>query len=323
MSRPEGSGQRVIVITGPTATGKSALGVRLAQSINGEIVSADSMQVYTHMDIGTAKPTSDEMGGIPHHLIDCVPPWEEYSVARYVEDASKCVDDIFRRNKQPILVGGTGLYIDSLLAGRFFQTRGADDLRRELEKEYDDIGGEAMLVKLHKVDNEAATKLHANDKKRIVRALEAFHTTGKPISEHNAESKTLPKRYDSVKIALMFSNRETLYSRIDHRVDAMMATGLEQEVNSLLQMNISRNCTSMQAIGYKEISDAIIEGADISTAVEKIKTESRRYGKRQLTWLRRDSEVKWLTWESEPNLESGVKEVTTLMMSGKLFVATI
>jgi len=317
MSRPESHGQRVIVITGPTATGKSALCVRLAQSVNGEIVSADSMQVYTHMDIGTAKPTSDEMDGITHHMIDCVPPWEEYSVARYVEDASKCVDDIFRRNKQPILVGGTGLYIDSLLAGRLFPTRGADGLRRELEKEYDDIGGEAMLKKLHKVDTEAATKLHANDKKRIVRALETYLTTGKPISEHNAESQTIPKRYDSVKIALMFSERETLYSRIDHRVDVMMSMGLEQEVNSLLQMNIPQNCTSMQAIGYKEISDAIIGGTEISAAVEKIKMESRRYGKRQLTWLRRDSEVKWLTWENTPDLDSGVREITALMMSGK------
>lgn len=313
MSRPENLKQKVIVITGPTATGKSTLGVRLAGSIDGEIVSADSMQVYTHMDIGTAKPTVEEMCGIPHHMIDFIPPREDYSVARYVKDASECIDDIFRRNKQPIIVGGTGFYIDSLIAGRLFQPRGANDLRQKLEAEYDSIGGEAMLIKLSEVDAEAATKLHANDKKRIVRALETFSATGKPISRHDLESQALPPRYDAIKIALTFSDRATLYSRINRRVDDMMARGLEQEVISLLEMNVSRSCTSMQAIGYKEISDAIIGGTEISPAVEKVKMESRRYSKRQLTWLRRDSDTKWLIWENVPDFESGVREIETLM----------
>ena len=182
MNISESLGQKIIVITGPTATGKSALGVRLAELIDGEIVSADSMQVYMHMDIGTAKPTIGEKRDVPHHMIDCVTPFEDYSVARYVKDASVCIDDIFRRKKQPVLVGGTGLYIDSLLAGRTFLPRGSDDLRRKLEDEYELIGGDAMLVKLREIDTDSADKLHANDKKRIVRAFETFLTTGKPIS---------------------------------------------------------------------------------------------------------------------------------------------
>jgi len=317
MSRPESLNKKVLVITGPTATGKSVLGVKVAKLIGGEIVSADSMQVYTQMDIGTAKPTTDDMCGVPHHMINCVPPWEDYSVARYVKDASDCVNDIFRRNKTPVIVGGTGLYIDSLLAGRSFLPRGADGLRSDLELEYDTIGGEAMLKKLCEVDSETAAKLHANDKKRIVRALETFLSTGKPISLHDLESQALPPRYDALKIALMFSDRAALYSRIDRRVDDMISRGLEQEVVSLLDMNISRSSTSMQAIGYKEISDAIIGGTDMIAAVEKIKMESRRYSKRQLTWLRRDPDINWLTWETVPDFERGLREITTLMMSGK------
>jgi len=308
MSRP-----KIIVITGPTATGKSALGVSLAKKFDGEIVSADSMQVYKYMDIGTAKPTIEEMRGIPHHMIDVVPPWENYSVACYVENASKCVDDILRRGKQPIVVGGTGLYIDSLLKGRTFSARGDDNLRRALEAEYDDIGGEAMLVKLREIDADRANKLHENDKKRIIRAFEAYSTEEKPISQHDAESKSIPPRYEALKVALTFADRSELYARIDRRVDEMLARGLEAEVNSLLIKGVSRSSTSMQAIGYKEIADVILdrsdsdETVDISSAVDKIKMESRRYAKRQLTWLRRDKDVKWITWDNAPDIEKGVK----------------
>ena len=301
--------QRIIVITGPTATGKSALGVLLARKIDGEIVSADSMQVYKYMDIGTAKPTADEMCGVPHHLIDILPPSEDYSVARYVEDASKCIDDIFLRKKQPILVGGSGLYIDSLLAGRTFSARGDDGLRKKLEDEFEDVGGEAMLNKLREVDADSAARLHINDRKRIIRALEAFLTTGKTISEHDALTKSLPSRYDAVKVALNFSDRTELYAGIDRRVDEMMSRGLEAEVMSLLKMGISQSSTSMQAIGYKEISAALVDESDINNAVEKVKMESRRYAKRQLTWLRRDENAKWITWESLPDLDRGVREI--------------
>jgi tRNA dimethylallyltransferase len=312
----------LIVITGPTATGKSALSIELAKKIGGEIVSADSMQVYKHMDIGTAKPSVEEMSGISHHMIDIVSPGEDYSVARYIVDASNCIDDIIRRGKMPILTGGTGLYIDSLLSGRVFSNRGDDSLRKQLEAEYDDIGGEAMLIKLGKVDVNSASKLHENDKKRVVRALEIFISTGKTISQHDLETKTLPPRYSAIKVALTFSDRAELYKRIDRRVDEMILKGLVSEVHSLLDMGVSRGNTSMQAIGYKELADAIVDNApgvggdcgaggdgvcnNIAAAVDLIKQESRRYAKRQLSWLRRDSDIKWLTWDKIVDLDGAV-----------------
>jgi tRNA dimethylallyltransferase len=294
--------QKLYVITGPTATGKSAMGIQLAKQMDGEIVSADSMQVYKYMDIGTAKPTIEERDILAHHLIDFVHPSEDYSVARYIKDASDCIDEILKRGKQPILVGGSGLYIDSLLSGRNFSARADDNLRNELEEEYAIIGGDAMLAKLGKFDPKSADKLHANDKKRIVRAMEAYITTGKTISEHDAETKLIPPRYNAVKYALTFSGREKLYERIDRRVDDMISRGLAGEVKSLLEMGVSSKCTSMQAIGYKELSNAIADGTDIVTAIEKIKMESRRYAKRQLTWLRRDEDITWITWEDEPDI---------------------
>ena len=314
MSKP-----KLIVITGPTATGKSALGVQLAIKIDGEIVSADSMQIYRHMDIGTAKPTKEEMQGVPHHMIDIISPWEDYSVARYVKDASKCVDDIFHRGKQPILVGGTGLYIDSLLNGRSFSSRGEVVIRQSIEEEYDNIGGSAMLDRLREIDPDSAAKLHENDKKRIVRALEVYYTDKKPISRHDIESKALPPRYDAVKIALTFLDRTTLYDKIDRRVDDMLLYGLMGEVMSLMDNNVSRGNTAMQAIGYKEIVDAILteantgETIDTSAVAEKIKMESRRYAKRQLTWLRRDNSVKWLNWDDTPDIAKGITEITKIL----------
>jgi len=296
----------IVVITGPTATGKTLLGVLIAKAAGGEVVSADSMQIYKYMDIGTAKPTSDEKRGVPHHMLDIVPPWEAYSAARYITDAARCVDDILGRGKLPILVGGTGLYIDSLLSGRVFSAKGDDTLRRELESEYDDIGGDVMLRRLAGFDPESAEKLHANDKKRIVRAIEVFETSGKTISQHDRETKALPPRYDAIKIALTFSDRAELYTRIDKRVDDMMRKGLEGEVRSLLDMGVSPGATSMQAIGYKEMTGAILGEISIGDAVDRIKMESRRYAKRQLTWLRRDDSVKWVAWDSSPDIEGFV-----------------
>jgi len=299
----------IIIITGPTAAGKTELGVRLAKEIGGEIVSADSMQVYKNMDIGTAKPTKEAMHGISHHLIDFISPLDDYSVARYVSDAAECISDIIKRGKQPLLVGGTGLYIDSLVSGRTFLMRGNDQLRKELENEFDLAGGEAMLKKLHIVDSKSAAKLHSNDKKRIVRALESFITTGKTISQHDIETKALLPKYDVIKFALNFANREELYSRIDKRVDNMILNGLENEVITLMEMGVSGNNTSMQAIGYKEIYEAVNNGDNIQNAIEKIKMESRRYAKRQLTWLRRDKRVNWIVWDGLPDFDYGLKSV--------------
>jgi len=305
----------IIVITGPTATGKSDLAVRLASEIDGEIISADSMQLYKGMDIGTAKPTHKEMHGIPHHLIDIVSPFENYSVARYVNDASECIHDILLRDKKPIVVGGTGLYIDSLIVGREFSVRGDENQRKELEDEFDSAGGDYMLKKLHEVDSKSAGKLHPNDKKRIIRALETFYTTGKTISLHDIESKAKKPRYQAIKFALNFEQREDLYSRIDARVDNMINNGLEKEVRVLLEMGLSNKNTSMQAIGYKEILNAISSGEEIFTAVEKIKMESRRYAKRQLTWLRRDKSIKWIVWNETPDFDCGVSKMLKILRS--------
>ena len=225
---------KLVVITGPTASGKTALGVMLAQRLGGEVVSADSMQIYRGMDIGTAKPTPEEMQGVPHHMIDIADPTENYSVSRYAAEAAACVDDILARGKLPIVVGGTGLYIDSLIAGRTFADGTADTaLRQELNERYDEIGGEGLLGELRKFDPERAAKLHPADKKRIVRAMEVYILTGRTITQHDAETRAVPPRYDAAKIALTFADRQDLYARIDRRVDAMMQQGLLDEVRAL------------------------------------------------------------------------------------------
>jgi len=297
---------KVAVITGPTASGKTRLAIELARSFGGEIVSADSMQIYREMDIGTAKPTAQELSLAKHHMIDIVAPDESYSTALYAEDAAKCVEDIAGRGKLPIIAGGTGLYIDSLLAGHGFAQAGDKELRAELEAQYDALGGGEMLKKLAQCDPERAAVLHANDKKRIVRALEVFISTGKPISQYDAETKKIPPKFDFVKIALTFEDREKLYQRIDDRVDQMFALGLEAEVKKLLANGICpEEHTSMQAIGYKEVVWALRGQISMEEAAELIKRESRRYAKRQLTWLRRDKSVKWIKWDELTDFDEG------------------
>ncbi len=296
---------KTAVITGPTATGKTRLAVELALKLGGEVVSADSMQIYRGMDIGTAKPTQSEMKGVPHHMIDVAEPDENYSVARYVEEASRCIEEIASRGKLPIIAGGTGLYIDALVSGRDFAGGGENPkLRATLSERYDQEGGEGMLRLLRSYDPESAEKLHANDKKRIVRALEVILETGKTISEHNRETRLLPVRYESAKIALCFSSRDALYSRTDLRVDEMISRGLVSEVRGLLDRGISpEKHTSMQAIGYKEIVSYLREEISLEEAVQTIKRETRRYSKRQLTWLRRDEHICWIDWKDDPDFD--------------------
>jgi len=302
---------KVLVIAGPTATGKTALGIIIAKTLNGEIVSADSMQVYKHMDIGTAKPAREETDAVPHHMIDIVEPHENYSVARYAKEACEVVESILSRGKLPVIVGGTGLYIDSLISGRTFISRGDSKLRQTLESRYDTIGGEKMLEELRKIDAVSAGKLFPNDKKRIVRALEAFDTSeGIPISMHNAETKKYPPKYDYVKFILTYQDREMLYDKINRRVDKMISDGLEKEVISLLNTGVSKDCTSMQAIGYKEILEAVSGEITLNEAIEKIKMESRRLAKRQLTWFRRDAEATWITWDECPDYTGSIKKIT-------------
>ena len=306
---------KVIVITGPTATGKTALGIMLAKQLGGEIVSADSMQIYKHMDIGTAKPTIEERQGIAHHMIDIIMPDEEYSVAHYVEDAIPVVDDIIRRGKVPIIVGGTGLYIESLIAGRLFAPEDKNELREELSEEYDRLGGEHMLSELRKIDPDSAEALHPNDKKRVVRAVEIYKLTGHTMSEHNEESKTVPPRYDAYRLALEYTDREHLYERINRRVDEMMAQGFFAEAKILLKMGLTKRHTSMQAIGYKEMMETALGEMWIEDGVESIKKRSRQYAKRQLTWLRRREDVKWISWDCAPDFDWGLYISTKYLKS--------
>lgn len=309
--------KKVLVITGPTATGKTALGVALAKKLGGEVVSADSMQVYRRMDIGTAKVTAEEMQGVPHHMVDVADPSESFSVARYVEMASDCCEEIFARNRLPILVGGTGLYIDSLLSGRSFAERSdrENDIRNELNREYDERGRTAMWSELNSVDPERAERLSPNDRKRIVRALEIYRLTGKTITQHDAETLSLPPRYDSLMVALDYVQRDDLYARINRRVDQMLENGLVPEVQALLDLGLNDDHTAMQAIGYKEIVQAIRGSITLKEAVEQIKQESRRYAKRQLTWLRRNPAVCWLRWQSKPDLARAVDHCLALWQS--------
>ena len=286
--------EKILVVTGQTATGKTALSVELAKKLGGEIVSADSMQIYRGMDIGTAKVTKAEMQNIPHHMIDIADPSEDYSVSRYVEEADAAVRGILSRGRLPIVAGGTNLYIDSLIAGLDFAEKAEDAaLRESLNKQYDDIGGEAMLEHLRGFDPERAEKLHPADKRRIVRAVEIYILTGETITRHDEETKKRPKRYDAVKIALTFADRAVLYDRINARVDKMVSDGLFDEVKGLLDSGLSPACTSMQAIGYKEPAAYFRGEMSKDAAIELIKLSSRRYAKRQLTWLRRDTTVLW------------------------------
>ena len=308
---------KLVVITGPTASGKTALGVMLAQRLGGEVVSADSMQIYRGMDIGTAKPTPEEMQGVPHHMIDIADPAENYSVSRYAKEAAACVDDILARGKLPVVVGGTGLYIDSLIAGRTFADGTADTaLRQELSERYDEIGGEGLLGELRKVDPERAAKLHPADKKRIVRAMEVYILTGRTITQHDAETRTVPPRYDAAKIALDFADRQDLYDRIDRRVELMVRQGLFDEVRALLAAGVPADCTAMQAIGYKEAVAAVRGEAAPQDAVAAIQLASRRYAKRQLTWLRRDADLFWLRHEKTPDMDRACR-LSTQFLSGR------
>ena len=305
---------KLVVITGPTASGKTALGVALARRFGGEVVSADSMQIYRGMDIGTAKPTPEEMQGVPHHMIDIADPTENYSVSRYAAEAAACVDDILARGKLPVVVGGTGLYIDSLIAGRTFADGTAyTALRQELSERYDEIGGEGLLGELRKVDPERAAKLHPADKKRIVRAMEVYILTGRTITQHDAETRAVPPRYDAAKIALDFAVRQDLYDRIDRRVDIMVQQGLFDEVRALLAAGVPADCTAMQAIGYKEAVAAVQGKAAPQDAVAAIQLASRRYAKRQLTWLRRDQDLFWLRHEKTPDMDRACRLSTQFL----------
>lgn len=309
----------LLVICGPTASGKTALAVELALRLGGEVVSADSMQVYRGMDVGTAKPTAQERRGVPHHMLDVADPWENYSVARYVQEAVPVVDDILARGRLPILAGGTGLYLDALVAGRAFAPLPvAAGLREELQARVLAQGLPALRAELERVDPEAAGRIHPNDEKRTVRALEVWYSTGKTISQHNAETRALPARYTPLTIGLNFADRRDLWARIDRRVDQMMEQGLAEEVSGLLAAGIPARCTAMQAIGYKEMAAALAAGRPPQEGAEEVKLRSRQYAKRQLTWFRRNPAVEWHLWENEPNFSNAVAHSTEFVQANGL-----
>ena len=285
----------IICIAGPTASGKTALAVALAQELGGEVVSCDSMQVYRRMDIGTAKPTVEEMHGIPHHMLDVAEPDEDFSVSRYCRMASPIVDDIVSRGKVAIIAGGTGLYMDSLIRGNAFAPFPSTGVREKLEAQADAEGMEKIHAWLTSVDPEAAGRLHLSDRKRIIRALEVYLETGETITEHNRRTQAIPPKYSPLWLGLDFEDRAQLYHRIDRRVDIMLDMGLIDEIKGLLHSGIPEKCTAMQAIGYKEFVDALQGRSTIAQAADQVRQSSRRYAKRQLTWFRRNQAIHWLT----------------------------
>ena len=291
----------IVCLAGPTASGKTALAVELAKDLNGEVVSCDSMQVYRRMDIGTAKPSPEEMQGIPHHMIDVAEPDEDFSVSRYCAMAAPIVDDIVARGKTAIIAGGTGLYMDSLIRGNDFAPFPSTGVRERLEAEADEVGLPAMLARLREIDPDTADRV--SDRKRILRALEVYLETGETITEHNRKTRLIPPKYTPLWLGLDFADRGELYRRIDKRVDIMLEMGLMEEIRSLLDSGISEKCTAMQAIGYKEFVNALEGREPLSQAAEEVKKASRHYAKRQLTWFRRNPAVHWLVRSGDDSRE--------------------
>ena len=296
---------KVVCVVGPTACGKTKMGVALAQRFGGEVVSVDSMQIYRGMTVGTAAPTAEEMEGVPHHMVAVADPAESWSVARYVREADACVQDILRRGKRPVLVRGQDFAAGSQ----------GGEIRRELQEKLAKDGAEALLEALRAVDPESAARLHLRDEKRIVRALEVYYETGETIGAHDRKSREIPPRYDAAYIGVAFRDREDMKERIDRRVDAMVAQGLLQEVETLLQSGLPRGATALQAIGYKQFL-AVAEGrATVAEAIAEVKLRSRQYAKRQLTWLRRNEAIHWILWKKTPDFSAGLQNATEFLLS--------
>ncbi|MGI6167259.1 MAG: tRNA (adenosine(37)-N6)-dimethylallyltransferase MiaA [Eubacteriales bacterium] len=292
---PESEKIRILAIVGPTASGKSALAVRLAERLSGEVVSCDSMQIYRGMDIGTAKPTAAEMRGIPHHMIDIAEPSGDFSVADYVEQAEVVVEGILSRGRLPIFCGGTGFYLDSFLRGGFEPAEKDLELRERLWNEARTYGNKFLYARLLTIDPESAEAIHPNNVRRVIRALEIYELTGKTKSEHERLSREAGGKYDPVIIGLNFKDRAELYRRIDMRVDKMLAEGLLEEAERLWRAGVfEKSRTAAQAIGYKELLGYLRGEVALYEAVEKLKQSTRRYAKRQLTWFRANHNINWI-----------------------------
>ena len=305
---------KLLCVVGPTACGKTKMGVLLARRYSGEVVSVDSMQIYRGMTIGTAAPTPEETEGVPHHMVAVADPAESWSVARFAQEADACVQDILRRGRLPILVGGTGLYLDAIIAGRTFAPGEAGGaVRKALEEQLAREGVGPLWKELEQVDPESAARLARADEKRILRALEVYRETGLTISEHNRRTAALPRRYDPVYIGLAFRDRSDMRALIDRRVDAMMAAGLLEEVRGLLDRGVPRTATAFQAIGYKELLAAVDGLIPLEEAVAEVKLRSRQYAKRQLTWLRRNRDIHWIYWEKERDFADALQIATEIL----------
>ena len=284
----------LVILVGPTAVGKTAASIGLAKALNGEIISGDSMQIFRGLDIGTAKITKEEMQGVPHHLIDIKEPWETFSVAEFKRLADEAIADIHARGKMPIIVGGTGFYINSVLYEYHFGEADTDEAyRAELEQYAEAHGNEALWNILQEKDPDSAAKLHSNDTKRVIRALEVLHVTGIPASERQSTVDKQTMRYNAVYIALNMP-REVLYDRINRRVDIMIQDGLEAEVRTALANGTEQDALSMTSIGYRQMIQYFNEEISFDRAVELIKRDTRHFAKRQLTWFRHDPNIQWV-----------------------------
>ena len=305
---------KILCVVGPTACGKTAMGIALAKRYNGEVVSVDSMQIYRGMTIGTAAPTEAEMDGVPHHMVAVAEPTESWSAARYAAAAIPVVDDILARGKLPILVGGTGLWLDAVVKGHGFAAGHAGgEARKELQQRLEREGMEPLWQELERIDPEAAKRLHPADEKRVLRALEVYLETGKTITQHNEETKAIPPRYDAVWIGLQFADRQDMRRLIDLRVDKMVEEGLLREVQQLLASGLPRDATALQAIGYKEFLGVAEGSITAEEAIAEVKLRSRQYAKRQLTWLRKNQNIHWIFWEKQRDFARALQLSTEIL----------
>ncbi len=296
-----GNKPRILAVVGPTASGKTALAVELALRFNGEVISADSMQIYKGMSIATAKPDENEMKGIRHHLIDFLEPTETFSVSDFVNLADRTAKDILSREKLPVLCGGTGLYIRSFVENiQFTEEKSDPALREELNRRYKNEGGEKLIEELSEFDPETAQKLHPSQSKRIVRAIEIYRLSGITMSEAVRRSRSVPSPYDFTIIGITYADRQKLYDRIDRRVDMMLEKGLIEEAKAFYRS--AAGCTACAAIGYKELKPYLDGNCSLEEAVQRLKQETRHYAKRQLTWFRKDNNINWIEADKTANI---------------------
>ena len=307
--------KKAVVIVGPTASGKTSLGVHVAKSFNGEVISADSMQIYKGMAISTAKPTPEETDGVKHHLVDFVEITDKYSVSNYCDDARKCFDDITSRGNLPVFVGGTGLYVDSFLTNTQFLENASQQVREQLDKELHEKGIKELYLELRSVDPVAAERIHPNNTVRVLRALEVYRTTGNTITEQAQMSHLVESDIDPLYIGITYNDREKLYDRINRRVDIMVENGLIEEARDVFSKDISQ--TAFNSIGCKEIKPYLDGEATLEECLEKLKMSTRRYAKRQLTWFRRNEKINWVYPDLlKDNLYSEVDSLINSYLAG-------